>query len=85
MPCWENGMVNPPYEYTFGMYEPDEGGIHSGRAGVHFLSQSRHQTEHGMVHQHFKLVSNYTIAENIIMGTETINAWAACCGGYQGS
>ena len=25
-----------------------------------------------MVHQHFKLVSNYTIAENIIMGIEPV-------------
>lgn len=26
----------------------------------------------GMVHQHFKLVSNYTIAENIVMGMEPV-------------
>ena len=25
-----------------------------------------------MVHQHFKLVSNYTIAENIVMGMEPV-------------
>ncbi len=55
----------------FGMYEPDEGQIlirgkeekiesPSYAAGLNI----------GMVHQHFKLVSNYTIAENIVLGME---------------
>ena len=32
----------------------------------------------GMVHQHFKLVSNYTIAENICMGMEPVKKVLGC-------
>lgn len=55
----------------FGMYEPDEGEIIIRGEKVKIESPN-HATELniGMVHQHFKLVSNYTIAENIIMGVE---------------
>lgn len=55
----------------FGMYEPDEGEIFIRGKKVEITSPN-HATKLniGMVHQHFKLVSNYTIAENIIMGTE---------------
>lgn len=57
----------------FGMYEPDEGEIIIRGEKVKIVSPS-HATELniGMVHQHFKLVSNYTIAENIIMGMEPV-------------
>ena len=57
----------------FGMYEPDEGEIIIRGEKVKIESPN-HATELniGMVHQHFKLVSNYTIAENIIMGVEPI-------------
>lgn len=57
----------------FGMYEPDEGEIIIRGEKVKILSPS-HATRLniGMVHQHFKLVSNYTIAENIIMGMEPV-------------
>ncbi len=55
----------------FGMYEPDEGEIYV-RGKKEVISSPNYATELniGMVHQHFKLVSNYTIAENIIMGME---------------
>lgn len=55
----------------FGMYEPDEGEIYV-RGKKEIISSPNYATELniGMVHQHFKLVSNYTIAENIIMGIE---------------
>ena len=55
----------------FGMYEPDEGEIYV-RGKKETISSPSYATELniGMVHQHFKLVSNYTIAENIIMGVE---------------
>jgi len=55
----------------FGMYEPDEGEIYV-RGKKEVISSPNYATELniGMVHQHFKLVSNYTIAENIIMGVE---------------
>jgi len=55
----------------FGMYEPDEGEIWI-RGKKEAISSPGYATELniGMVHQHFKLVSNYTIAENIILGME---------------
>ncbi|MBQ7677810.1 MAG: ATP-binding cassette domain-containing protein, partial [Lachnospiraceae bacterium] len=55
----------------FGMYEPDEGEIFI-RGGKVDIKSPRQATKLGigMVHQHFKLVSNYTIAENIILGME---------------
>jgi simple sugar transport system ATP-binding protein len=55
----------------FGMYEPDEGEIYIRGQKVN-ISSPNHATKLniGMVHQHFKLVSNYTIGENIIMGME---------------
>jgi len=57
----------------FGMYEPDEGEIYvRGKKEVIASPSYATQLNIGMVHQHFKLVSNYTIAENIIMGVEPI-------------
>lgn len=55
----------------FGMYEPDAGEIYV-RGKREVISSPSYATSLyiGMVHQHFKLVYNYTIAENIIMGTE---------------
>ena len=57
----------------FGMYEPDEGEIYI-RGKKEIISSPRYATQLniGMVHQHFKLISNYTIAENIIMGIEPV-------------
>ena len=57
----------------FGMYEPDEGEIWIRGEKVQ-LESPNHATKLniGMVHQHFKLVSNYTIAENIVMGMEPV-------------
>ena len=57
----------------FGMYEPDEGEIYIRGEKVK-LESPNHATKLniGMVHQHFKLVSNYTIAENIVMGMEPV-------------
>ena len=55
----------------FGMYEPDEGEIFI-RGKRERINSPRYATELsiGMVHQHFRLVSNYTVAENIILGME---------------
>ncbi len=55
----------------FGMYVPDAGEILVNGKEVHFTSPND-AAEHniGMVHQHFKLVENYTVAENIVMGSE---------------
>ena len=57
----------------FGMYEPDEGEIFVKGAKVRITSPNyATKLNIGMVHQHFKLVSNYTVAENIIMGMEPV-------------
>jgi ABC-type uncharacterized transport systems, ATPase components len=55
----------------FGMYQPDMGEILIQGKPVRFRS-SNDATAHsiGMVHQHFKLVDNYTVAENIVLGVE---------------
>jgi len=55
----------------FGMYEPDEGEVYvRGKKVEHFSPNHATAMNIGMVHQHFKLVSNYTITENIILGME---------------
>ncbi|MCI2106819.1 MAG: ABC transporter ATP-binding protein [Intestinimonas sp.] len=55
----------------FGMYEPNEGEIWVRGKRERIVSPSyATKLNIGMVHQHFKLVSNYTIAENIILGIE---------------
>ena len=55
----------------FGMYEPDAGEIYvRGKREVIDSPRRATQLNIGMVHQHFKLVSNYTIAENIVLGQE---------------
>ncbi|KAA9016025.1 ABC transporter ATP-binding protein [Niallia endozanthoxylica] len=60
-----------------GMYEPDEGEIYIRGEKVQ-ISSPNHAAKLniGMVHQHFKLVSNYTITENIILGIEPIKKFA---------
>lgn len=53
----------------FGMYEPDEGEIWIRGKKERITSPSyATKLNIGMVHQHFKLVENYTITENIILG-----------------
>ncbi len=60
----------------FGMYEPDQGEIWIRGEKVDMKSPN-HATKLniGMVHQHFKLVRNYTVAENIILGIEPIKRY----------
>lgn len=55
----------------FGMYEPDGGEIFvRGRKERIYSPRYASSLSIGMVHQHFRLVSNYTVAENIILGLE---------------
>ena len=55
----------------FGMFEPDRGEILVNKEKVRFHSSNDAAAMSiGMVHQHFKLVDNYTIAENIVLGSE---------------
>jgi simple sugar transport system ATP-binding protein len=57
----------------FGMYTPDEGEILvKGKKVTLGSSNAAAALGIGMVHQHFKLVHNYTVAENIILGAECI-------------
>lgn len=57
----------------FGMYQPDSGEIVI-RDKVTQINNPHEATYHkiGMVHQHFKLVDNFTVTENIILGVETV-------------
>lgn len=56
-----------------GMYEPDEGEIYIRGEKVQISSPNHAANLNiGMVHQHFKLVSDYTITENITLGIEPI-------------
>lgn len=60
-----------------GMYEPDEGEIYIRNKKVKISSPNiAANLNIGMVHQHFKLVSDYTITENIILGMEPIKKFA---------
>lgn len=61
----------------FGMYEPEEGEIWIRGEKVRIESPN-HATRLniGMVHQHFKLVQNYTVTENIILGIEPTKKFA---------
>jgi simple sugar transport system ATP-binding protein len=55
----------------FGIYSPDKGEVKINQEVVHFKSaQDASKAGIGMVHQHFKLVQNYTLLENIILGAE---------------
>lgn len=55
----------------FGMYEPDSGEIYLRGERVSFHSSNNATAAGiGMVHQHFKLVGNYTVTENIVLGME---------------
>lgn len=61
----------------FGMYTPDEGEIYvRGEKVTVFSPNEAVRLDIGMVHQHFKLVHNYTVTENIILGIEPIKRFA---------
>ena len=55
----------------FGLYQPDEGVIKINGKEVKINNPNdANQYAIGMVHQHFKLVHNFTVLENIILGVE---------------
>lgn len=59
----------------FGLYEQDYGDIYIHGKKVKFKSAAdarKHKI--GMVHQHFKLVEDYTVLQNIILGVEPSKA-----------
>ncbi len=56
----------------FGLYQPDSGVIRLKGKEVRISNPNvANALGIGMVHQHFKLVHNFTITENIILGSET--------------
>lgn len=55
----------------FGLYKADSGTIKMNGREVHISNPNvANELGIGMVHQHFKLVHNFTITENIILGLE---------------
>lgn len=57
----------------FGLYQPDEGDIFMGGEKVAIDGPNKAiKLGIGMVHQHFKLVHPFTVAENIILGSEPV-------------
>lgn len=55
----------------FGMYKPEKGQIKINGEEVKITSPNKaNELGIGMVHQHFKLVENFTVTENIILGNE---------------
>jgi simple sugar transport system ATP-binding protein len=56
----------------FGLYKQEKGSIHKNGEEVTISGPSdANKLGIGMVHQHFKLVHNFTILENIVLGVET--------------
>lgn len=55
----------------FGLYNPDKGEIYISGKKVKFnSSKDAAKYNIGMVHQHFKLIDNYSVLDNIILGSE---------------
>jgi len=55
----------------FGLYQPDEGAIFINEQEVEIENPNiANDLGIGMVHQHFMLVQNFTVTENIILGSE---------------
>lgn len=58
----------------FGLYQPEAGEIQINGSKVAINNPNiANDLGIGMVHQHFKLVHNFTVLENIILGHETVN------------
>ncbi|MEY3493531.1 MAG: hypothetical protein RL413_949, partial [Actinomycetota bacterium] len=52
-----------------GLYRPDEGSVEIDGRQVQFSSpRDALDAGIGMVHQHFRLVSTFTVAENVVLG-----------------
>ena len=68
----ENGAGKSTLMKTlYGMHRPDEGEILLDGREVHFRSPADAIAAGiGMVHQHFMLADNFTVLENIVLGSE---------------
>ncbi|MBI2246741.1 MAG: ABC transporter ATP-binding protein [Armatimonadetes bacterium] len=59
----------------YGLYQPDEGSIEVNGSPVVIDSPRKAlQLGIGMVHQHFMLIPRFTVAENVILGSEPAGA-----------
>ena len=59
----------------YGMQRPDEGTIEIDGSPVSFSSPADAiKAGIGMVHQHFKLADNFTVLENVVLGSEPTSA-----------
>jgi general nucleoside transport system ATP-binding protein len=57
----------------FGMYQPEQGVVKVNGEEVKITNPNvANHLGIGMVHQHFKLVDNFTVTENIILGSEPL-------------
>ena len=57
----------------FGLYKADKGIIKVNGKEVRIHNPNDARTYRiGMVHQHFKLVQNFTVLENVVLGVETV-------------
>ena len=70
--CGENGAGKSTLmKILYGMQQPDEGVIRVDGAEVAFRSPADAiRAGIGMVHQHFMLADNLTVAENVLLGAE---------------
>jgi len=60
----------------FGLYQAEEGFIKVRGEEVHITNPNiANELGIGMVHQHFKLVENFTVTENIILGAEPLKSF----------
>jgi ABC-type uncharacterized transport system ATPase subunit len=59
----------------YGLYQPDEGSIEvDGQPVVIDSPRTALRLGIGMVHQHFMLIPRFTVAENVILGSEPVGA-----------
>jgi ABC-type uncharacterized transport system ATPase subunit len=77
--CGENGAGKSTLmKILYGMQQPDEGTIAVDGREVRFRSPSDAiKAGIGMVHQHFMLADNLTVAENILLGAEALHGIGA--------
>src|SRR5918998_1126220 len=77
--CGENGAGKSTLmKILYGMQQPDEGTISVDGEVVHFRSPADAiKAGIGMVHQHFMLADNLTVAENILLGAEALHGMGA--------
>ena len=58
----------------FGLYQPDKGEIKiDGKKVIINNPNDANNYNIGMVHQHFKLVENFSVLENVILGVENVS------------